>query len=114
MQPVNDRLSSGSLTDSVLAELNSHHKERDVLASVRLCTRHTDFGTSIDVYTTMRFPRNGGTDGVDDTDAERATLKTVPQREDCVGGLTRLRQEHADVVTEDGRLAVEEVGGKFD
>ena len=74
----------------------------------------TNLRTGVDVDTAVGLTRDRGADRVDDTDTERATLQAVAQREDRVGRLAALADEHADVVAEDGRLAVEEVGRELD
>jgi hypothetical protein len=66
------------------------------------------------MHTTVRLARDRRADSVHYTDTEGAPLKAVPQREDGISRLTRLREEHADVVTEDGRLAVQEVARELD
>ena len=56
---------------------------------------------------------DGGTDSVDNTNSQGTTLQAVAESTERVGGLTRLRDKDASVVTEDGCLAVEEVRGQL-
>jgi hypothetical protein len=48
-------------------------------------------------------------DGIDNTQAQRSTLETVSHGQDRVGRFTRLRDEDSDIVSEDGRAAVQEI-----
>ena len=57
---------------------------------------------------------DGRTDVVDNTDGKSAALQAVAKSHERVGSLTGLRDEDAGVVTEDGSLAVEEVGSQLD
>ncbi|KAI3475145.1 hypothetical protein L1887_63506 [Cichorium endivia] len=98
----------------VLAQLDGHHDESNVLRCVGLGGGDADLGAGVDVDTAVSLARHGGADGVDDAETEGAALEAVAEREDGVGGLTGLRDKDADVVTEDGRLAVEEVRGELD
>jgi len=52
---------------------------------------------------------DGTSDGVDDTNAECAALEAVSHSQDGIGGFAGLRDKDADVITEDGGLAVKEV-----
>lgn len=49
-------------------------------------------------------------DSVDHTETESTPLEAVSHGEDRVGSLSRLRDENRDIVSEDGRSSVEEVG----
>lgn len=109
-----DGVAALSEGDTVLGELKSHHDEGDVLRSVCLCTSDTDFGTSIDVNTTVSLSADCATDNVDHSDAKRSTLQAVAQCENGIGRLTTLAKEDANIVTEDGRLAVQKVTREFD
>jgi len=122
--------------DAILRELERHHNECDILrriglypasASViglalnsiarthtHLGTGYTDFRTSVDVHTAVGFTRNRRAHSVHDTDAKCTPLKAVLQCKDSIGCLTRLGEEHADIVTEDGGLTVQKVAGKLD
>ena len=66
------------------------------------------------MHTTVRFARNRRAHSVHDTDAKCTPLKAVLQSKDSIGCLTRLGEEHADIVTEDGRLTVQKVARKLD
>lgn len=133
MQAIDDLVPPLRQRDLVFRQLQGHHDERDVLRRVRLArcrfsrraltsTRynthlgrsHTDFRTSVDVDTAVGLTGHGASDGVHDTDAERTTLQAVPHGQDRVGRLAGLGDEHADVVTEDRCLAIQEIGGQLD
>jgi hypothetical protein len=114
VQSVDDGVPPLGERDPVLAELDGHHDEGDVLRRVGLGRRDSDLGSGVDVDTAVRFTRDGRSDDVDDSDIERSSLEAVAHREDRIGRLSRLRDEDADVVPEDGRLPVEEVGGELD
>lgn len=114
VKSVDDGVSSSGHRKAVLSELNGHHGESDVLRSVGLGRSDSDFRSSVDVNSAMRFSRDGRTDDVDDTDVEGTTFETVSHGEDSVGSFSRLRNENADIVSEDGGFAVEEIGGEFD
>ena len=60
------------------------------------------------------FTRDGRTDGVDNTHAERATFETVPHRQDRVSSLSALADEHANIITENWSLPVQEVRSQLD
>jgi hypothetical protein len=66
------------------------------------------------VHTAVRFARNRRADSVHDTDAKCTPLKAVLQCKDSIGCLTRLGEEHADIVAEDGGLTVQKVARKLD
>jgi hypothetical protein len=66
------------------------------------------------MYAAVRLTRNRRANGVDNTDAERTPLKAVLQRKDRIGRFTGLREEHTNIITEDGRLAVQKVARKLD
>jgi hypothetical protein len=87
---------------------------RHVSNNANLGRRNTDLRTSIDVDTTVGVARHGGTDSVDNSHAQGTTLDAVPEGKQGIGGLTRLRNEDANVITEDGCLAVQEITGKLD
>ena len=79
-----------------------------------LSRRDTNFGARVDVDTAVRLTGDCRTDSVDDTNAERTTLQAVAESEDGIGSLTTLADEHANVISEDRRLPVEEVRREFD
>lgn len=114
VQAVDDGVSSLSHRDSVLAKLDGHHDEGNVLGCVSLGGGDTDFGTGVDVDTTVGLSGHGGADGVDDTETEGTSLQAVSEREDGVSGLTGLRDENADIITENGSLAVQKVRSELD
>lgn len=114
VQGVDDGVPARRHREAVLRELDRHHDEGDVLRSVGLGRSDTDFGSGVDVDTAVRLARDGRTDDVDHTNVESTTLEAVAHRENGVGGLAGLRDEDADVVTEDRGLAVEEVRGQLD
>jgi hypothetical protein len=56
---------------------------------------------------------DGGSDSVGDSDAESTTLEAVSHGQDSIGGLSGLGDEDANIVTEDGSLAIQEITGQF-
>ena len=134
-QPLDDLIASRGQRDAILGQLERHHQQCDVLGGVGLISAvsyprietvkqrpeatyfgrgDTNFGASVDVNTTVRFTRDGRTDGIDNTHAERATFQTVPHRQDRVSSLSALTDDHANVITENRGLPVQEVGRKLD
>jgi hypothetical protein len=113
VQSVDDGVPPDRERDAVLRQLNRPHDESNVLRRVGLGRRDTDFRSGVDVDTAVRFTRDGRTDDVDDSDVERAALEAVAHGEDRVGRFARLRDKDADIVAEDGRLAIEEVGSEL-
>jgi len=111
---VHDCLSSGLLGSTVLTKRQSEHNHTDELRGVGLGRGDTNFGTGVDVDTTVGHHRDGRTDNVDNTDGQSTTLETVTESQEGVGSLTRLRNENASVVTEDRGLSVKEVRGQLD
>src|SRR5258708_7929843 len=79
-----------------------------------LGTSYTNFRPSVDMHTAVRLARNSRTHSVHDTDAECSSLKAVFQCEDSISRLTRLGEEHANIITEDGRFAIQKVARKLD
>ena len=73
--------------------------------------RHAYLGTRVDVYAAVRLPAHGGPDHVGNADDEGPLGLAVPERQQCVVGLSRLRDEEADVIPEDWGPAVVEVRG---
>ena len=66
------------------------------------------------MHTTVRIARNSRAHSVHDTDAKCTPLKAVPQCKNSISCFTRLGEEHADIITEDGRLTVQKVACKLD
>ena len=66
------------------------------------------------MHAAVRITRNRRAHSVHDADAKCTPLKAVPQCKDSISCLTRLGEEHADVVTEDGRLTVQKVARELD
>ena len=81
---------------------------------VRTLVDATPIGARVDVDTAVGLTRDRRTDSVDDTNAQRAALHAVAERQDRVRRLAALAQLHTLIVMEDGRLAVQEVGRKLD
>lgn len=98
---------------AVLAKGQSEHDHADELGGVGLGGGNTDFGASVDVDTAVGEERDGGTDVVDNTNGQGTALQAVAESHERVSSLTRLRNEHTGVVTEDRSLAVEEIGGEL-
>lgn len=88
--------------------------ERVERKNTNLGGSNTNFGTSVDVNTTMSVARECGTNSVHDSNTKSSTIHAVSQGEDGVRGFAALAQEDAHIVTEDGGLPVEEVAGQFD
>ncbi len=59
VETVNDSLPSLGHRDSILTKLDGHHDESNVLRCVSLGGSDTDFGTSVDVDTTVGLSRHG-------------------------------------------------------
>lgn len=111
---LHDFLSPLSLGRAILAEREGKHDHGDELGGVSLGGSDTNLRTGVNVDTAVGEERDGRTDDVDDTDGESTTLETVPQGHEGVGGFTRLGDEDASVITEDGGLSVKEIRGKLD
>ncbi len=90
------------------------HDQRDELTGVGLGGGDTDLGSGVDMNTAVRLTRDRTAHRVRDAHNERTALLAVPQREDRVGGLARLRDEKAHVVAKDGRVSVQKVAGQLD
>jgi hypothetical protein len=58
--------------------------------------------------TAVRLTGDRSSNGINDADAKRAPLQAVPHRQNGIGSLSTLAQEHADIISEDGRLPVQE------
>eukprot|EP00128_Syssomonas_multiformis_P013859 Colp12_sorted_trinity150504_noHs@10796 len=114
LKSVNNGMVTLLLALAIVGEHEGAKNERDDLGSVGLCGGNTDFGTSVYVDTAVRLARDGGADGVGDTNAHGTALLAVSKGHQSVGSLTRLRKEEADVITEDRSLTVEEVRGELD
>lgn len=114
VETINDLLATFRHRHAVLGELDGHHDEGNVLGRVGLGGGDTNLGTGVDVDTAVGLARDGGADGVGDTDTKGTALQTVAHGQDSVGRLTGLGDEDADIVTEDGRAAIQEVRGKLD
>lgn len=102
------------LAVTVLGERQGEHDHADELRGVGLGGSDTNFGTSVDVDTAVGHHGDGGTDNVDNTNGQSTTLQAVAESHERVGSLTGLGDEDASVVTEDGSLTIEEVGGQLD
>jgi hypothetical protein len=108
-----DFFASLGLGGPVFAQRQSKHDHGHELRGVRLGRSDTDFRTSIDVYTAVGQERDGRANNVDNTNGQCTTLQAVAQRHERIGSLARLRHEDTSIVTEDGGLSVEEVGGQL-
>lgn len=62
----------------------------------------------------MGLSGHGGTDSVNHTETKGTTFQAVSKSKDGIGRLTGLRNEKANIITEDGGLAVQEIRGKLD
>lgn len=102
------------LARAVLRQRKSEHDHADELGGVGLGGGDTDLGAGVDVDTAVGHERDAGADDVDDTNGQGAALETVTEGHERVGGLTRLRDENAGVVTEHRGLTIKEVRGKLD
>lgn len=106
---LHDLQTSLGLGCAVLAKRQSKHDHGNELRSVGLGGGDTNLGTGVDVDTTVGEQRDGRTNDVDDTNSQGTTLQAVAESHQRVSSLTRLRDEHAGVVTEDGSLSVQEI-----
>ena len=113
-ETLHNLLTAGLLGCAVLAKRQRKHDHGDKLRGVGLGGGNTDLGSSVDVDTAVGEERDGGTDNVDDTHGQGTALQAVAEGHERISGLTRLGDEDASVVTEDGSLAIEEVRGKLD
>lgn len=113
MKTSDDLVSPLTEGDAILGELDGHHDECDVLGSISLGTSNTDFGSGIDMDTAVSLTRDGTTDGIDDTDAKSSSIQAIPHSQDGIGSLSTLTDKDANVVSEDGRLSIEEVARQF-
>lgn len=101
------------LGGAVLAKREGEHDHGNELRRVRLGGSNTNLGAGVDVDTAVSEHGNGGTDNVNDTDGQRATLQAVSQGHERVRSLTRLRDKHTGIVAEDRSLAIQKIGGKL-
>lgn len=99
---------------AIVGQRQGKHDHADELGSVRLGGGNTDFGAGVDVNTTMGEQGDGGTDHVDDTNGQGATLQAIAESHERISSLTRLRDENASVITEDGCLPVQEIRCQLD
>ncbi len=109
-----DLLPALLLASAILAQREREHDHGDELRGVGLGGSNTDLRAGVDVHAAVGEERDGGTDNVYDTDGQGAPLQAVAKGHQRVGGLAGLRHEHAGVVTEHRRLAIQEIGGKLD
>lgn len=114
VQAIDDGVPPRGEGDPVFRELNRHHDQSDVLRSVGFSRSDTDLRSGVDVDTAVRFTRDSRSDNVDDSDVESSAFEAVAHREDRVGSFSRLGNENAHVVSEDGSSSIEEVGGELD
>ena len=112
-ETLNDLLAALLLRRTVLAQGQGEHDHGHELRGVCLGGGHTNLGTSVDVHTAVGQEGDGGADDVDDTDGQGATLQTVAQSHEGIGSLAGLRHKYASVITEDGSLTIQEVGGQL-
>lgn len=113
-QAVHDVVAPLVLAGTVLGQREREHDHADELRGVGLGGGNTDLGARVDVDTAVGHEGDGGTDDVDDTHGQGATLEAVAESHEGVGRLTGLGDEDAGVVAEDGSLTVEEVGSQLD
>ena len=114
VKSVDDGVATSGHRESILRELNRHHDEGDVLRGVSFGRGDSDLRSSVDVDTAVGFSRDRRSDNVDDSDVQSSSFEAVSHGEDGIGSFSRLRDENANVVSEDGSLAIEEVGSEFD
>ena len=113
-QAVHEVFAALLLRGAVLAEREGKHDHGDELGGVGLRGGDADLGTGVDVHTTVGEEGDGGADHVDNPDRQGAALQAVPQSHQRVCSLAGLRDEDAGVVTENGRLSVQEVRSQLD
>lgn len=109
LELVDDLVAAVGHADAILAELDGHHQQGEELGGVGLGGGHSDLGPSVDVDTALGFAGNGGSDGVGDAEAKSPALQAVAHGQDGVGSFAGLRNKHANIVTEDGGLAIQEI-----
>jgi hypothetical protein len=63
--------------------------------------------------TAVGLTRDRTSNGINDTDAKRTPLQAIPHSQDGIGRLSTLTQEHANVVSEDGSLPIQEITRQF-
>lgn len=110
----NDLMATVSHGNTILAQLQGNQDESNKLASISLGAGYANFRAGIDMNTAMGLARDAGSDRVGHTNAERASFETVAQGKESIGGLSGLAHKDADVISEYGSLAIEEVTCKLD
>jgi hypothetical protein len=63
--------------------------------------------------TAVRLARDRTSNRIPNANAKGTPLQAVPHRQDSIGGLSTLAQEHANVISEDGRLPIQEIACQF-
>jgi hypothetical protein len=106
-------LTTSLLGSSILTQGQGEHDHGNELRGVGLRRGDTDFGTGVNVDTTVGQKRDGGADDVDDTNSQGTALQAVAEGQERVSGLTRLGDEDAGIITEDRSLSIEEIGGQL-
>src|ERR1700733_6151349 len=76
--------------------------------------RNTNFGSSVNVYTTVGFTGQCRTNSVDNTHAKCPSFQAIPQRQDCVRSFATLAHKYADVISEYRGFTVQKVTSKLD
>ena len=111
---LHDFLAPSRAGDGILGEREREEDHGDDLAGVRLGGRDANLRARVDVDTAVGAARDGRADGVDDADAESASFLGVLHSLEGIRRLTRLGDEDAGVIPEEGALAVEDVGGELE
>ena len=75
---------------------------------------NTDFGTSVNVDTTVCLTRQSRTYSVDNTKTEGTSLQTIPECKDGIGSLSTLTDKHTDIISENRSLPVQEIRRQLD
>src|SRR3984957_15745853 len=72
------------------------------------------FGASIDVDTAVSLSGYSRSNSINDSNTKGTTLQAISQRQNRVRSLPALTQEDANIVSENRRLTIKEIGGKLD
>ena len=89
------------------------HRQDGHLTRERLCGCHTNLRTYVDVASGLGGTRNGGSDGIADTEDECSLFLGQLHSCQCVGGLSRLGYGDDHVLVVDYGIAVAELRGIF-
>lgn len=114
VESINDFLASLVHRDTIVRQSESKHEKREDLRCVGLGRGNSNFRSGVDVDSAVRLAADRRSDGVGDSDGEGSAWFAVSQSHQSVGGLSTLRDEQTDVVTEDWCLTIQEIRGELD